>query len=100
MAVKELSSDNFETAVSKGKSVVDFFATWCGPCKMLSPIVDAVSEQYDDISFYKVDIDKEMDIAMKYKIMSVPTLIVFENGEAVGKSIGLISGDELADLLK
>ncbi len=100
MAVKVLDTNTFDSAISEGKSVVDFFATWCGPCKMLSPIVDAASEQYTDIKFFKVDIDNDMDIAMRYKIMSVPTLIIFENGEIVNKSVGLISGDELAELLK
>ena len=100
MAVIELNSDTFKAAISKGKSIVDFYATWCGPCKMLSPVVDAASEQYSDVKFYKVDIDKSMDIAMDYKIMSVPTLIVFEDGEPVNKSIGVISGAELAELLK
>ena len=100
MAVMELNSDTFKAAISKGKSIVDFYATWCGPCKMLSPVVDSASEQYSDVKFYMVDIDKSMDIAMDYKIMSVPTLIVFEEGEPVNKSIGVISGAELAELLK
>lgn len=100
MAVKDLNSQNFDEAVADGKSIVDFYADWCGPCKMLSPIVEAASEQYTDVKFYRLNIDNAMDIARKFRVMSIPTLIVFENGEEVNKSIGLISGEELAELLK
>ena len=100
MAVKELNSQNFDEAISNGKSLVDLYADWCGPCKMLAPIVEAASEQHDDVNFYRINIDNSMDIAKRFRVMSIPTLIVFENGEEVNKSVGLISAEELADLLK
>lgn len=100
MAVKELSAADFDSVIASGKTVVDFFATWCGPCKMMAPVLAAASEEYTDVKFGKVDVDKDGDLAMRYGIMSVPTLIVFKDGEAVQKSVGAISGEELAQLLK
>lgn len=100
MAVKELSNAaDFDAAIANGKTLVDFYATWCGPCKMMASVVEAASEEYADISFGKVDVDKVSDIAMRYKIMSIPTLMVFKDGEAVKTSVGAISKDELAELL-
>ncbi len=99
MSVVELNSDNFQTQTENGKSVIDFFATWCGPCKMMAPVLEEVSEEHKDISFYKVDVDQAMDIATKYGIMSVPTLIVMQDGEVIQKSIGAIPKSELEDLI-
>lgn len=100
MAVKELSTDDFDSVIASGKTVVDFFAVWCGPCKMMAPVLEAASEEYTDIKFGKVDVDKSGELAMRYNIMSVPTLIVFKDGEVIEKSVGAISGEELAQLLK
>lgn len=100
MAVKELSTAEFDAAVASGKTVVDFYASWCGPCKMMAPVLEAASGEYKDIRFVKVDVDKSAELAMRYKIMSVPTLMIFKDGEETQKSIGAISGEELAKLLK
>ncbi len=100
MAVKDLNSQNFDETIANGKSLVDFYADWCNPCKMLAPAVETASEKHTDVNFYRLNIDNAMDIARKFRVMSIPTLIVFENGEEVNKSIGLISGDELEDLLR
>lgn len=100
MAVKELSTADFDAEIASGKTVVDFFATWCGPCKMMAPVIEAASEEYKDIKFCKVDVDKDGALASRYGIMGVPTLIVFKDGEVVQKSVGAISGDELSQLLK
>lgn len=99
MAVEMYNTANFDEKIAKGVTLVDFSATWCGPCNMLAPVVDKASEEHTDIKFGKVDIDKDMDIAMRYKIMSVPTLILFKDGEILSKSIGLISASELEELL-
>lgn len=91
--VKELNNNNFEAEVLKaqGKVLVDFSATWCGPCKMLAPIVDAYAEAHaGELVVGKVDIDESMALAQTYQVMSVPTLILFENGTPVRQSIGLI----------
>lgn len=97
--VKEILSDEFKTVINEGKVVVDFFATWCGPCKMLSPVMDEISNELSDINFYKVDVDKNEDIAREYGIMSIPTIIIFENGKVVNTLIGLRSKTELKEVI-
>ena len=93
MAVKHLSKSEFDQAVNAGDDlvIVDFFATWCGPCKMLSPVVERMADKYGDVHFYKVDIDEEIDLASRFQVMSVPTLLYMKRGEIVGKSVGLVS---------
>lgn len=96
--VKELNNNNFESEVlkSQGKVLVDFSATWCGPCKMLAPIVDAYAEAHaGELVVGKVDIDESMALAQAYQVMSVPTLILFENGTPVRQSVGLIPAEAL-----
>ncbi len=97
MALTHLTSNTFDQAVNAGEDlvVVDFFATWCGPCKMLSPIVEAAAKQHPEVHFYKVDIDEAMDLAQRFQVMSVPTLLYFRRGEAVSKTVGAISASEL-----
>jgi len=85
---------------SNNKVLVDFYANWCGPCKMLSPIIESVSKNHSDIVFLKVDVDKFENIARNYSIMSIPSLKLFENGKIIKDSLGLISKEELEDLLK
>ena len=93
MAVKHLSKSEFDQAVNAGEDlvVVDFFATWCGPCKMLTPVVESMAETQPEVHFYKVDIDEEIELATRFQVMSVPTLLYMKKGQIVGKSIGLVS---------
>ena len=93
-----LEKENFNDLI-KNKVVVDFYATWCGPCKMLGPIFEEVSKE-SDIEFVKVDIDNHEDLCREYKVMSVPTLILFENGKEVRRNIGFIPKDKLKDFIK
>lgn len=99
--VLTLNKENFEEKVlnAQGKVLVDFAATWCGPCKMLAPIVDELAEERTDITFGKLDIDECMELAQKYQVASVPTLILFENGEVLRRSIGLIGPDVLEEFI-
>lgn len=86
-----ISSAEFQTKVldAQGPVLVDFFATWCGPCKMLAPTLEEVaSEVAGRAQVYKVDVDESQDLAMKYGVMSVPTMIVFENGEVKKQTLG------------
>lgn len=84
-----LTNEDFKEAIKEGVTLVDFFATWCGPCKMLSPIVEQLAaEMGDRANFFKVDVDEADEIAAEFGIMSIPTLIVFKDGEPVKKSVG------------
>ena len=91
MAVVEIKEKDFVQEVLKSDKpvLVDFFATWCGPCKMLSPVVDQISEERPDVKFVKVDVDEAGDIAAQYKIMSIPTLIVFKDGQVAAQTVGV-----------
>ena len=102
MAVYEINTDTFETEVLKadGTVLVDFSAVWCGPCKMLAPIVDEFAEKHSDIKVCKVDIDESYPVAFKYQVAAVPTLIAFRNGEPVAKSVGLVGMNEIENLVK
>lgn len=98
----KITTENFEKEVlnSEVPVLVDFFATWCGPCKMMSPIVEELAKKVEGkAKVCKVDIDEERDIAIKYGIMSIPTFIVFKNGEPVGKAVGMRDKEELISLL-
>ncbi len=80
--------------------LVDFYATWCGPCRMISPLIDEIAEENTNLTVVKVDVDKYPNIATKYGIMSIPTLKVFKKGEEGKTSIGYIEKDAIKDLLK
>jgi len=100
MAIIKGTKENFEAEVLKAEGivVVDFGANWCGPCKSLVPILDEVVEEDLNKKIVKVDIDEEEELAAQYKIMSVPTLLVFRNGEIIDKSVGLIQKHEVKAL--
>ncbi len=95
MSVIKVNHENFKETVSdsKGKVILDFWAEWCGPCKMIAPFVDAIAEEHTDITFGKVNVDDEPAIAAAYGIVSIPTLIKFENGKMVDQFVGY-SGKE------
>ena len=98
--VNEILENEFKEKVSGGKVLVDCFATWCGPCRMLSPIIDELAKEISDYSFYKLDVDKNENIAREYGIMSIPTLLILKDGKAVKKFVGLTSKDNLLKELK
>ena len=92
---KIINSQEFDNTIESGVVVVDFFATWCGPCKMLSPVIDELSGELENVNLVKVDIDQSMDLAQKFKIVSVPTLKVFKNGEEVDTLMGFMPKEVL-----
>ena len=98
--VKEILSDEFKTVINEGKVVVDFFATWCGPCKMLSPILDEISEEITTTKFFKMDVDDNEDVAREYNVMSIPTVLVFENENLINTIVGLRSREDLIEQFK
>lgn len=93
----EITTENFEEVVLKNEKpvLVDFWASWCGPCKMLAPVVEEFAEQQADVVVGKIDVDQHPLLASKYGIMTIPTLMLFKNGEMVKKSIGVIPKDAL-----
>ena len=101
MEIKTLTSENFETEVLKeSKTVlVDFWASWCGPCRMLSPVVDQIAEERQDIKVCKVNIDEQPELAQKFDVMSIPTLLVFRNGKQVNSSVGVRPKQDILNLL-
>ena len=96
------TSDNFEEEVLKSDVpvLVDMFATWCGPCKMMAPVVAQLAEEYEgSVKVGKLDIDQNVEIVAQYKIMSVPTFLVIKDGEVVAKLIGAVSKEELVEAI-
>ena len=103
MAVVTITNDNFEQEVLAAKIpvIMDFWADWCGPCKMQAPIFDALAEELDGkVKFGKVNVDEESALALKYKVMSIPTLVVMEYGIFKTKAIGLQSKEAILTLLE
>lgn len=101
MAVIDITKDNFkqEVAEYKGTVLLDFWAVWCGPCRMLSPIVDEIAEERTDIKVGKVNVDDQMELAQIFKIINIPTLVVVKDGEVVNKSVGAIPKAKILELL-
>ena len=102
MSVIDVKTADVETEVLKSDKtvLVDFWAVWCGPCRMLSPVVDQVAEENPDIKVCKVNVDEEQQLAIKYGVMSIPTLLVFKGGELVNQSVGVIPKEEVLNLIK
>ena len=96
----KFTDESFEAEVLKneGLAIVDFYADWCGPCKMMAPIVDALATEYEGtVKIGKLNVDDSMGIAQKYRVMSIPTIIFFKNGEAVDTIVGAVSKEQLVE---
>lgn len=100
MAVIHLTKDNFELVTASGTVLVDFWATWCGPCRMQAPILDELDKELGDkVKICKVDVDEQPAIAQNFGIMSIPTLIAFRDGKLIEKRVGVQSREELLQML-
>ena len=93
--MKVLKTNEFMEAVNNGTSVVDFYADWCGPCKMLGPVMETVSGKITDVNFYKVNVDNSEEVAARYGIMSIPAVFMFKDGKVVAKTVGFMPEEEL-----
>ncbi len=102
MAIVTITESNFRDEVLNANLPVllDFWAAWCGPCRMLSPVVDAVAEEYEGkVKVGKVNVDEEINLAMDYQVASIPTLLVFKDGKVVNRSVGVIPKSQVEELL-
>ena len=100
--ITTITKDNFENEIVKADKpvLVDFWASWCGPCRMLSPTIDEIAEEHPEIKVCKINIDDEAELAIRHGVMSVPTLMIFKNGELAQTAVGVRPKDEILDLLK
>ncbi len=101
MSVQTITKENFEEVVVRSDKpvLVDFWAEWCGPCRMVSPLVDEIAEERDDVVVGKVNVDEQGELAMRFGVMNIPTLLVFKGGEIVNKAVGARPKAELLKLL-
>ena len=102
MSILHIGKDNFEELVLKSekKVLLDFWAPWCGPCKMIGPIVEEIAEENEHIAVGKINVDEEVELAIQFGVTSIPTLVVMEKGEKVGQLIGYRPKDDILKLLK
>ena len=98
--IKELDADNFDDFTSSGKVVVDFYADWCGPCKMMAPEFENAAKENTSIKFGKLNVEEAQQVASKFRILSIPTTIFFDKGEMVERHTGYMTGEELTDTIK
>ncbi|MBQ8917475.1 MAG: thioredoxin [Oscillospiraceae bacterium] len=97
----EITSQNFDNTVEKGLVLVDFWASWCGPCMMLGPVVEQLAEELDGkVTVGKVNVDEEQELAVKFGVMSIPTLVLFKDGAEVTRSVGVVPKAKLLEMIE
>jgi thioredoxin 1 len=102
MSVLHINNSNFDSEVigSDKPVLLDFFASWCGPCKMLSPVIDAFADEHPEYKICKINVDEEQELAQKYGVMSIPTLVVVRDGEVASRAVGYRRKEQLLELLE
>ena len=102
MAIIDLTKENFQAEITKSDKpvLVDFWAVWCGPCQMMAPILHELEAEMPDVQIGKVNVDEQMDLARQFRVVSIPTLIIFKNGQEDQRMVGVTSKEELKDALK
>lgn len=101
MAVTKLTNSNFKEEVMQAdkKVLVDFFATWCSPCKMVAPVVEEIAKEHPEYKVCKIDVDEQPQLAAEFQVMSIPTLVVIENGQVVDKNVGYADKNRILSML-
>ena len=101
MAVLKITKDNFETEVMNSKKpvLIDFWADWCGPCRMLSPVVDQISEETQSVKIGKVNVDDQAELAIKFGVSSIPMLVFFKEGKIVNQSVGVVPKETIINMI-
>ncbi|SDJ64784.1 thioredoxin [Salimicrobium halophilum] len=101
MAIVTASDQNFEQETNDGLALVDFWAPWCGPCKMIAPVLEEIDEEMnDDVKIVKLNVDENQETASKFGVMSIPTLLLFKNGEVVDQVVGFQPKEQLTEVIK
>lgn len=102
MAILHITKDNFEQEVLKSDVpvLVDFWATWCGPCRALGPVLEEIASETSSVKIVKVNVDEQPELASQFRIMSIPTMILFKSGEVADKTVGLLPKDEVLNFIK
>lgn len=100
--INHIDDNNFQNEVltEKGVVVVDFYATWCAPCKMLAPVLEELNDQMNEVKFVKIDVDKSPVISNQYKVQSIPTVLIFKDGKIQDKKVGFVPKDNLKDSIE
>ncbi|MEG0363993.1 MAG: thioredoxin [Erysipelotrichales bacterium] len=99
MALLKLDDTNFSNEIATGVTLVDFYADWCGPCKMVAPIVEQIANEVEGVKVAKIDVDKAQATAQKYNVMSIPTLIVFKDGQPVDVQVGFAAKEQIEAMI-
>lgn len=97
--LKNLNAQNIEAELSRGTALVDFYADWCGPCKMIAPIIEEIAAERDDITIGKINVDNDTAVALKHNVVSIPTLILFKNGVEVTRIVGYRPKEDILAIL-
>ncbi len=95
MSLVNTTEENFKSEIAEGKVLVDFYADWCGPCQMIAPILEEVAASQDAVKIVKLNVDNAASIAGEYRVMSIPTMILFENGEVKDQKVGVVSKEDI-----
>lgn len=100
MSLISLTNENFAESVKEGVSIVDFWAIWCGPCRIMTPVVEEIAKEMPDVKVYKLNVDDYPELTAKFDIMSIPTILIFKDGEEVDQTVGVVSKSVLANKIK
>nr|MCK4930249.1 thioredoxin [Nanoarchaeota archaeon] len=98
--ITELNADNFEEKTKQGNAIIDFHADWCGPCKIMEPVFEKLSNEFKNINFFKVNVDNNQKIAAIYAVRSIPTIVFLKDDKEIGRVIGLVYEDEFKNKIK